>query len=87
VFGRNPRPRKGATDTTGCYFCPKSKPLADYIKLERVTTDRSLFVISRPPHRPFKDAQVLNDIFGKAYDKTGLKPPAPYVGVHILRQA
>lgn len=28
------------------------KALADYIKLERVTIYRSLFVISRPPHRP-----------------------------------
>jgi integrase len=31
------------------------KALADYIKLERVTTYRSLFVISRPSHRPFKE--------------------------------
>nr|WP_202902637.1 MULTISPECIES: tyrosine-type recombinase/integrase [Rhizobium] len=63
------------------------KALADYIKLERVTTSRSLFVISRPPHRPFKDAQVLNGILGKAYSKTGLKPPAPYVGAQILRHS
>jgi integrase/recombinase XerD len=42
------------------------KALADYIKLERETTSRSLFVISRPPHRPFKDAQVLNQILRKA---------------------
>lgn len=63
------------------------KALADYIKLERVTASRSLFVISRPPHRPFKDAQVLNDILGKAYNKTGLKPPAPYVGAQILRHS
>lgn len=63
------------------------KALADYIKRERVTTSRSLFVISRPPHRPFKDAQVLNDILGKAYSKTGLKPPAPYVGAQILRHS
>jgi integrase/recombinase XerD len=63
------------------------KALADYIKLERVTTSRSLFVISRPPHRPFKDAQVLNEILGKAYSKTGLKPPAPYVGAQILRHS
>ncbi|NTE95088.1 tyrosine-type recombinase/integrase [Agrobacterium tumefaciens] len=63
------------------------KALADYIKLERVTTSRSLFVISRPPHRPFKDAQVLNDVLGKAYSKTGLKPPAPYIGAQILRHS
>lgn len=63
------------------------KALADYIKLERATTSRSLFVISRPPHRPFKDAQVLNTILKKAYARTGLKPPAPYVGAHILRHS
>lgn len=63
------------------------KALADYIKGERVTTSRSLFVISRPPHRPFKDAQVLNKILGKAYSKTGLKPPAPYIGAQILRHS
>ncbi len=63
------------------------KALADYIKGERVTTSRSLFVVSRPPHRPFKDAQVLNKILGKAYSKTGLKPPAPYIGAQILRHS
>jgi site-specific recombinase XerD len=63
------------------------KALADYIKLERVTTSRSLFVIDRAPHRPFKDAQVLNQILRKAYEDTGLKPPAPYVGAQILRHS
>jgi site-specific recombinase XerD len=63
------------------------KALTDYIKGERITTSRSLFVISRPPHRPFKDAQVLNEILGKAYSKTGLKPPAPYIGAQILRHS
>lgn len=63
------------------------KALANYVKLERVTTSRSLFVISRPPHRPFKDGQVLNHIMRKAYDDTGLKPPAPYVGAQILRHS
>ncbi|QXC52650.1 tyrosine-type recombinase/integrase (plasmid) [Agrobacterium salinitolerans] len=38
-------------------------------------------------HRPFKDAQVLNQILRKAYVHTGLKPPAPYVGAQILRHS
>jgi integrase/recombinase XerD len=61
--------------------------LADYIKQERATNSRSLFVVSRPPHRPFKDAQFLNVILKKAYVRTGLKPPAPYIGAHILRHS
>lgn len=54
--------------------------LTDYIKQDRKTTSRALFVIARPPHPPFKDSQVLNCILRSAFAKTGLKPPAPYVG-------
>jgi integrase len=61
--------------------------LADYIKLNRKTTLRVLFVTERAPHRPFKDGQVLNLILRAAFARTGLKPPAPYVGSHILRHS
>lgn len=61
--------------------------LADYIKLDRVTMSRALFVSERPPHPPFKDGQVLNCILRNAFARTGLKPPAPYVGSHILRHS
>jgi site-specific recombinase XerD len=61
--------------------------LADYIRVHRTTTSRSLFVRDRPPHRPFKDGQVLNDILKDAFTRTGLTPPAPYVGAHILRHS
>jgi site-specific recombinase XerD len=61
--------------------------LADYIRLDRTTTSRSLFVIERPPHRPFKDGQILNHILKDAFAKTGLTPPAPYVGSQILRHS
>ena len=47
----------------------------------------TLFVTGRPPHLPFKDGQVLNNILRSAFAKTGLKPPAPYVGSHILRHS
>jgi site-specific recombinase XerD len=61
--------------------------LADYIRNDRVTTSRSLFVAERSPHRPFKDGQILNNILRDAFDRTGLKPPAPYAGSHILRHS
>jgi site-specific recombinase XerD len=61
--------------------------LADYIRFARVTASRTLFVTERSPHRPFKSGQVLNYILRDAFAKTGLTPPAPYVGSHILRHS
>jgi integrase/recombinase XerD len=61
--------------------------LADYIKSDRKTASRALFVTERPPHRPFKTGQLLNNILRDAFARTGLKPPAPYVGSHILRHS
>ena len=61
--------------------------LADYIKSDRKTTSRVLFVTERAPHRPFKSGQVLNYILRDAFAKSGLTPPAPYVGSHILRHS
>jgi integrase/recombinase XerD len=61
--------------------------LADYIKCDRKTASRTLFVTERAPRRPFKDGQVLNLILRGAFARTGLKPPAPYVGSHILRHS
>ncbi|HEX4000983.1 MAG TPA: site-specific integrase [Pirellulales bacterium] len=61
--------------------------LADYIRFARVTASRVLFVTERSPHRPFKSGQVLNYILRDAFAKSGLTPPAPYVGSHILRHS
>lgn len=61
--------------------------LADYIKSDRKTTSRALFVTERAPHRPLKNGQLLNNILRDAFARTGLKPPAPYVGSHILRHS
>ena len=61
--------------------------LADYIRLDRKTASRALFVTERPPHSAFKDGQVLNIILRDAFSRTSLKPPAPYVGSHILRHS
>ena len=61
--------------------------LAAYIRLDRKTSSRALFVKKRPPHAAFKDGQVLNNILRRAFARIGMKPPAPYVGSHILRHS
>jgi site-specific recombinase XerD len=61
--------------------------IVDYIKNGRAGTSRTLFVSSITPHRPFKDAQILNSVLRKAFERTGLKPPQKYVGSHLLRHS
>ena len=61
--------------------------ITDYIRLDRTTTTRTLFVSERAPHRAFKGSQILNNILRDAFRRTGLKPPAPYVGSHVLRHS
>jgi site-specific recombinase XerD len=62
--------------------------LADYLRCERgPSASRTLFVTARAPHGPFHDAQVLNHILKDAFTRTGLNPPAPYVGSHVLRHS
>jgi len=61
--------------------------IADYLQSERQGQTRDLFVSSRPPHKPFKDSQRLNQLLRGAYERLGMKPPVPYVGSHILRHS
>ena len=61
--------------------------LATYIRRDRVSTSRFLFVKERAPNDPFKDGQILNAIIKDAFVATGLKPPCPYVGSHVLRHS
>ena len=61
--------------------------IAEYVRRDRVTASRCLFVAERAPHKPFADAQILNEVLKGAFAKTGLKPPAQYVGSHILRHS
>lgn len=59
-----------------------------YLQVERTsTTTRTLFVTHRAPNRPFKDSQVINSILKEAFATTGVKPPTPYVGSHVLRHS
>ena len=61
--------------------------LTAYIRHDRVSTSRSLFVSLHAPHGPFKDGGVLNDILKGAFAATGVTPPHPYVGSHVLRHS
>jgi site-specific recombinase XerD len=59
--------------------------LANYIRQDRVTTSRALFVWHRVPHMPFVDSQVISEVMKKAFERANLNPPTRYVGSHILR--
>jgi integrase/recombinase XerD len=61
--------------------------IADYVRRDRKTISRTLFVTNRQPSEGFVDAQVLNGILETAFGKTGIKPPTRYVGSHILRHS
>lgn len=62
--------------------------LTDYLRFERgPSASRTLFVTTKAPHRPFHDSQMLNAVLKKAFARTGVKPPGPYVGSHVLRHS
>jgi integrase/recombinase XerD len=62
--------------------------ISQYLRKDRIsTTSRALFVTLRAPNRPFKDSQLVNDILKDAFAATGVKPPTPYVGSHVLRHS
>ena len=61
--------------------------LSNYIRQDRVTASRVLFVSHRAPHKPFIDSQVISEVLKKAFERTKLKPPTRYVGSHILRHS
>ncbi|BCA61974.1 integrase [Sphingomonas sp. HMP9] len=61
--------------------------VARYIRQERVSASRTLFVSLRAPNGPFKNGQVINDILKDAFAATGVTPPGPYVGSHVLRHS
>jgi integrase/recombinase XerD len=62
--------------------------ISKYLREDRTSaTTRALFVTLRAPNRPFKDSQVIKDILKEAFTATGVKPPTPYVGSHVLRHS
>jgi integrase/recombinase XerD len=62
--------------------------ISRYLRNDRIsTTSRALFVTLRAPHGSFKNGQVVNDILKQAFAATGVKPPTPYVGSHVLRHS
>jgi integrase/recombinase XerD len=61
--------------------------IVHYIKNGRAGGSRSLFVSDRAPHEAFKDAQIINYVLNKAFEKSGLKQPQKYIGSHLLRHS
>jgi site-specific recombinase XerD len=61
--------------------------IANYVRRDRKTNSRALFVTNRAPRAAFADAQILNEVLKKAFRKAGVKPPRRYVGSHILRHS
>ena len=61
--------------------------LTAYIRHDRVSTLRALFVTQRAPHAPFKDGQMVNAVLKEAFATAGVTPPNPYVGSHVLRHS
>jgi len=61
--------------------------IVDYIQRGRRGNSRALFVRNRAPYQPFKNAQVVNAILRKAFEKTGLKSPQKHIGAHVLRHS
>jgi site-specific recombinase XerD len=61
--------------------------IVSYIQNGRPSGSRSLFVSDRPPHQAFKDAQIINAVLNKAFEKSGLKQPQQYIGSHLLRHS
>lgn len=64
-----------------------SAQIYNYIRNGRAGPSRSLFVGTSAPHHPFVNAQIVNAVLRKAFEKTGLKPPQKYVGSHLLRHS
>jgi site-specific recombinase XerD len=61
--------------------------LAAYIRHDRVSQSRFVFVKEHAPHEPFKGGRILNAVLRDAFAAAGLKPPCPYVGSHVLRHS
>ena len=62
--------------------------IARYLREDRVSaTSRALFVTLRAPNGPFSNGQVVNEMLKQAFAATGVKPPMPYVGSHVLRHS
>jgi integrase/recombinase XerD len=61
--------------------------LAEYTRRDRETPSRALFVRDRAPRIRFAHGQILNRILKEAFAKTGLVPPLPWVGAHVMRHS
>jgi integrase/recombinase XerD len=61
--------------------------LANYIRCDRKSSSRALFIQRRAPYLGFVDSQIVNSVLKDAFRRTKLNPPAPYVGSRVLRHS
>ncbi len=61
--------------------------LARYVRDERVTASRALFVTRHAANSPFKDGQIINAILREAFVASGVKPSGRYIGSYVLRHS
>lgn len=61
--------------------------IADYIQHGRKGSSRYLFVGNPTPHKPFKDAQIVNSILKQALRATDIPRPKQYTVSYILRHS
>jgi integrase/recombinase XerD len=51
--------------------------LTDYIRHDRISASRALFVTDNAPHGPFVNGQEINTILKAAFTQCEVKPPSP----------
>ncbi len=63
--------------------------LLDYILNARPKVDEGkVFLVTKPPHRPFKDGQMVGLIAREALDRAGVRPPGGGGGgIRVLRHS
>jgi integrase/recombinase XerD len=63
------------------------RALATYLRRDRRTDARSIFVRMRNPKTGFKDGTSINEIVHKALKRSRLEMPAKGIGAHVLRHS
>ena len=63
------------------------KAIVDYIKNGRRGPSRTLFVSSKPPHKPFVGGAILNAVLEQAFEQSGIVPPQKFVGSRMFRHS
>ena len=61
--------------------------IARYVRDERVSDSRALFVTRQASNAPFRTTQIINTLLTEAMTLSGVKPSGRYIGSHVLRHS